>query len=135
LKEEKPKSESDVKEEGIKSEITPKDQEAGLGDDSNAPNESSEQKPNPDQEAKPSESKRDIKSEPHRETDKKEKDGVKEDQEEDKDTSTTLTKRRREEKGGAGQRTKVVRREDDSDKAVSISYFFAANLHDIPGEI
>jgi hypothetical protein len=131
LKEEKPKSESDVKEEGIKSEITPKDQEAGLGDDSNAPNESSEQKPKTDQEAKPSESQRDIKSELHRDTDKKEKDGVKE----DKDTSTTLTKRRREEKGGAGQRTKVIRREDDSDKAVSISYLVAANLHDIPGTV
>jgi hypothetical protein len=90
-----------VKAEGIKSEITTKDEELGLGDDSNAPN---------------------LKTEIKEEAEAKgEREVEKEEDEEDKDTSTTLTKRKRDEKGGAGHRTKVTRRdEDDSKKDVSV---------------
>jgi hypothetical protein len=84
--------------EGIKSEITPKDEEPGLGDDSNAPNSTTVD-----------DTKSDFKPE----------------KEEKEDLSTTLTKRKRDEKGGAGQRTKVVRRdEDDSNKEVRYSFEF-----------
>ena len=96
--------ETKMKAEGIKAEITPQDEEKGLGDDSNAPNPSSES--------------RNKKEEPLNTS----KIGKMEDadtDEEDKDTSTSLTKRRREEKGGAGQRTKVIRRDDEGPKAVS----------------
>jgi len=80
--------------EGIESKITPKDEEKGLGDDSNAPNPVSDSKP----------SVFDTKVE---------------DIEEKEDLSTTLTKRKRDEKGGAGQRTKVIRRDSDPKSAVS----------------
>jgi len=86
--------------EGIESKITPKDQEKGLGDDSNAPN--------PVSDTKPSISDTKVQDEG---------DGI----EEKEDLSTTLTKRKRDEKGGAGQRTKVIRRDSDPKSAVSPS--------------
>ena len=97
--------------EGIKSEITPKDEEKGLGDDSNAPNPSSdfEVVQSPDSKPKVNED--------------EEQDQVKESEQkeaEKEDLSTTLTKRKRAEKGGAGQRTKVIRRDDDTKSAVRL---------------
>jgi hypothetical protein len=106
--------------EGIKSEITPKDEEKGLGDDSNAPN------PDPssdievvDSPDSKSQAKKEVKAE-----------NVEEKEEEEKeDLSTTLTKRKRDEKGGAGQRTKVIRRDDDSKSAVRfLRFFFHFNI-------
>ena len=97
--------------EGIKSEITPKDEEKGLGDDSNAPNPD----PSSDIEMVNSpDSKVEVKKEMKNETPAKEEEGEKE------DLSTTLTKRKRDEKGGAGQRTKVIRRDEDSKSAVCL---------------
>jgi hypothetical protein len=97
--------------EGIKSEITPKDEEKGLGDDSNAPNPD----PSSDIEVVGSpESKSAVKKEMKNESPAEEEEGEKE------DLSTTLTKRKRDEKGGAGQRTKVIRRDDDSKSAVCL---------------
>jgi len=108
------KEEPKVDPEGIKSEITPKDEEKGLGDDSNAPN------PNPSSDIElvdAPDSKEKVKKEVKDETPAKEE-PEKEDEEKE-DLSTTLTKRKRDEKGGAGQRTKVIRRDDDSKSAVS----------------
>jgi hypothetical protein len=110
IKEEEEIKDIKAEAEGIKSEITPKDEEPGLGDDSNAPNltgESGDQKPQ----------KSDLKSEIEVEDPKEEEKPEKE----DRDISTSLTKRKREEKGGAGHRTKVTRKDsDDSKKAVSL---------------
>jgi len=99
--------------EGIKSEITPKDEEKGLGDDSNAPNPSSDIEivDSPD-------SKSAVKKEVKLEGSAKEE--QEKEAEEKEDLSTTLTKRKRDEKGGAGQRTKVIRRDDDSKSAVCL---------------
>lgn len=104
-----------VKAEGIKSEITPKDEEKGLGDDSNAPNPASTS------ETAGSRVKKEERMSPLAKPSKAEKEIVQvESEDEDKDTSTSLTKRKRDEKGGAGQRTKVTRKEsDDGNKAVS----------------
>ena len=96
-----------VKPEGIKAEISAKDEEKGLGDDSNAPNPASGSVVKKEEHLSPST------------TAKLEKDEVAS-EEDDKDTSTSLTKRKRDEKGGAGHRTKVVRKEsDEGTKAVS----------------
>jgi len=100
--------------EGIKSQITSKDEEPGLGDDSNAPNLN----PNSNTKLRLEDTTSDVEDEKEEENEKGEK-GEKE------DLSTTLTKRKRDEKGGAGQRTKVIRRdEDDSNKEVSYSLSF-----------
>lgn len=100
-----------VNPEGIKSEITPKDEEKGLGDDSNAPNPDPssdiEVVGSPDSKSK---AKKEVKAENAEEKEEEEKE----------DLSTTLTKRKRDEKGGAGQRTKVIRRDDDSKSAVCL---------------
>lgn len=96
---EEEKDKTDLKEEaeGIKAEVTAKDEELGLGDDSNAPNPGGG-----------------VKAEEATLAEKREDD-------EKQDTSTTLTKRRREEKGGAGHRTKVLRKDsgEEGNQAVS----------------
>lgn len=107
------KEEQKADPEGIKSVITPTDEEKGLGDDSNAPNTESVIKI---EDEVPSNSETVMKEEA-----KDEK--VADAEEEKEDLSTTLTKRKRDEKGGAGQRTKVIRREDDSKSAVGLSSF------------
>jgi hypothetical protein len=107
----KEESKMKVDPEGIKSEITPKDEEEGLGDDSNAPNPDPssdiEVVGSPDSKSK---AKKEVKAENAEEKEEEEKE----------DLSTTLTKRKRDEKGGAGQRTKVIRRDDDSKSAVCL---------------
>jgi hypothetical protein len=113
------KEEAKVDPEGIKSEITPKDEEKGLGDDSNAPN------PDPSSDIEfvnSSDSKAEVKKEVKNESSAKEekKEEKEEEREEKEDLSTTLTMRKRDEKGGAGQRTKVIRRDDDSKSAVCL---------------
>ena len=113
-----------VKAGGIKSEITPKDEEKGLGDDSNAPNlASTPGLASGSGSGSGSGVKKEEPSSPSTKVPKAEKEIVKVgSDDEDKDTSTSLTKRKREEKGGAGQRTKVIRKEsDDGNKAVSRS--------------
>jgi hypothetical protein len=106
-----------VKSEGIKTELSPEDEEEGLGDDSNAPNST----------LSPSVSRvKKEEQEPPTSTSssKKPKNEESESGPEDKDTSTSLTKRKREEKGGAGHRTKVARKEsDEGTKAVNRSYW------------
>ena len=108
------KEEAKVDPEGIKSEITPKDEEKGLGDDSNAPNPSSDfevvQSP-------------DSKPEVHKDMEQDQVEENEQEEAEKEDLSTTLTKRKRDEKGGAGQRTKVIRRDDDTKSAVSTSFY------------
>jgi len=108
--------------EGIKSEITPKDEEKGLGDDSNAPNPNHssdiEVVESPDSKAGV---KKEVKNEDSPKEEKKE--AKEEEKVEKEDLSTTLTKRKRDEKGGAGQRTKVIRRDDDSKSAVCLRLY------------
>lgn len=107
--------------EGIKSEITPQDEEKGLGDDSSAPNPISDSKPKVEDEAP-------TRAEAKTEQGTREKE-EKEETEEKEDLSTTLTKRKRDEKGGAGQRTKVLRKDSDPKSAVSTPFQISFPRH------